>query len=167
MNRRSILLAMSAAVAHAVSPAVAHAAEDFDDPAAKLVSVTAAGGRTVTFSRDDLAALPQTRFETSAPWIATAVFEGPSVAQLLRIVAPEATFEQAEITALDEYTASADVPRLLADGAIVAVKQNGAFMPVAEKGPALLIFPFDDKPELKDKAHFGLCIWQISRIRLS
>ncbi|MCE7027877.1 hypothetical protein [Jiella avicenniae] len=168
MSRRSVLLAISAAAAHPFSFVSAHAAGDFDDPAEKLVSVTAGRGRTTRFSRDDLAALPQTRFETKAPWIATpAVFEGPSVAQLLRAFAPEAAFERAEIAALDEYAATADVSRLVADDAIFAIRQNGAFMSVADKGPALLIFPFDDRPELKDKPHFGLCIWQISRIRLS
>ncbi|NDW05121.1 hypothetical protein [Jiella pacifica] len=167
MNRRTVLLAISAAVAHPLSSVVAHATENFDDPAARLVSVTA-GGRTMTFSRNDLAALPQTRFETKAPWIATpAVFEGPSVAALLRAFAPEATFERAEIGALDDYMVAAEVPRLVADGAIFAIRQDGAFMPVAQKGPVLVIFPFDDRPELQDKSHFGLCIWQISQIRLS
>ncbi len=167
INRRSALLAIGVAALCRLDRAAA-AATDYDDQATKLISLSDAAGRTTTFSRDDLAALPQTRFATRAPWMTDPVdFSGPSIAALLEAFAPDATFERIEIVALDDYVASADVSTLVADGAILAIKQNGAFLPVAEKGPALMIFPFDDRPELADKPHFGLCIWQISQIKLS
>ncbi|MCB8838976.1 hypothetical protein [Aurantimonas sp. VKM B-3413] len=147
---------------------VAAATEDPDDPAAKILSVVDGDGRTAKFSRLDLAQLPQTRFVTAAPFLKTPTpLEGPSVSQLLRAFDPDRTFHRIEIVALDSYLVSADISQLEADGAILAIRQDGAFLPIAEKGPAYLVFPFDDRPSLKDKSHYGLCIWQISQIRLS
>jgi len=167
INRRVALLGLSA-TALSVMGTASFAAEDFDDPAAKVIAVRHGEGRTTVFSRDDLASLKQTRFETMAPWIETpSVFEGPSIAELMRAIAPREEFDQVEISALDSYFVSAKVPHLVDDGAILAIRTDGAFMPVAEKGPVLLIFPFDDRPGLNDQSHFGLCIWQISQIDFS
>lgn len=167
IDRRSALLAIGATALCPIDM-IAAVAADYDDPATKIISVSGADGRTMTFSRDDIAALPQTRFETRAPWIETpAVFGGPSIADLIAAFAPGATFEQVEIVALDDYAVSAGVSDLIADGAILAIRQNETFLPIANKGPALIIFPFDDRPALADKPHFGLCIWQISQIRFS
>lgn len=167
-SRRSALRAVFLALALFPLGLVAAAAEDFDDPASKVISISIADGRTASFSRDDLAALPQVKFETKAPWIEEpTTFEGPSIAELVRAFAPDETFRRIEIVALDGYVAAADIAELVADDAILAVRQGGAFLPVSNKGPALMIFPFDDRPELQDKPHFGLCIWQISQINLS
>ncbi|ORE99053.1 hypothetical protein ATO4_01765 [Aurantimonas sp. 22II-16-19i] len=162
-----MLTGISATALCAVAPP-ALAAGDIDDPATPMVTVTDGGGRTMALSRNDLARIEQTRFETTAPFMTTPRrMEGPSIAALLRSFDPDRTFERVEIAALDAYLVAADVASLVADGAILAIRQDGAFLPVADKGPALLIFPFDDRPALQDKRHYGLCIWQIAEIRLS
>ncbi|MBP0614261.1 hypothetical protein [Jiella mangrovi] len=139
-----------------------------DDPATKVVEITDNSGRSMSYSRNDLLQMRQTRFRTAAPFMQPAsLMEGPSVAELLDVFAPGESFRRIEIAALDSYVATADVTKLVADGAIIAVKRDGALLPIADKGPACLIFPFDDRPALKDKRHYGLCIWQIVEIRLS
>ncbi|MBO0905654.1 hypothetical protein [Jiella sonneratiae] len=167
ISRRSALFAIAASALGPIGSAAARAG-DIDDPATDVLSVSDASGRSAHYSRQDLAALKQTRFETKAPWIEEpAVVEGPSVAELLRAFAPRASYEAIAITALDDYLVKADVAQIVADDAVLAIRQGGAFLPVSKKGPAFLIFPFDDRPDLADKPHFGLCIWQIARITLS
>ncbi|MER0236551.1 hypothetical protein ABRA89_00230 [Fulvimarina sp. MAC8] len=148
----------------------AHAAAQwpFDDPAAKVVEIAGATTSPKTLSRADLAELEVTRFTTALPWNdETAHVEGPSITELLRSVDPEGASTRIEIEALDGFAITADIGQLVADGAILVVRQDGAFLPVSRKGPAFLMFPFDDGPELKNQARFGQCIWQISRIALS
>ena len=167
ISRRSALLGMCAAIAMPVTSR-AMETDDPDDPAAKILSVSDADGRTMEFSRLELSQIPQTRFVTAAPFLKTpTAVEGPSVSQLLRAFGAGRTFHRIEIVALNSYLVTADIQQLEADGAILVIRQDGAFLPLSEKGPAYLLFPFDDRPALKDKSHYGLCIWQISQIRLS
>ena len=167
ISRRTMLTGLSATALCSLAPP-ALAAGDIDDPSTPILTVTDGGATTMAFSRNDLAAIEQTAFETTAPFMTTPRrMEGPSIAALLRAFDPNKTFERVEIAALDAYLVEAEVSSLVADGAILAIRQDGAFLPVADKGPALLIFPFDDRPALQDKRHYGLCIWQIAEIRVS
>lgn len=166
ISRRAMLTGLSATALCCLAPP-ALAAGDIDDPSTPILTVTD-GGVTLAFSRNDLAAMEQTAFETTAPFMPIPRrMEGPSVATLLRAFDPNKTFERMAIAALDSYLVEAEVPALVEEEAILAIRQDGAFLPVADKGPALLIFPFDDRPALQDKRHYGLCIWQIVEIRLS
>ncbi len=39
-------------------------------------------------------------------------------------------------------------------------------MSVREKGPLVIIYPFDDKPELRDAVHYSRAIWQLRSLEL-
>jgi hypothetical protein len=68
--------------------------------------------------------------------------------------------------ALNDYA----VPLPMSDansGAIIAYKMNGEYMPVRAKGPLWIMFPFDDKPELKTEAAYSRCVWQLRRLTIS
>lgn len=167
LHRRSFILGSLAA---GLAGRSVHATprRSFDDPAAKIIEIAGATTSPKTLSRADLAELGSTRFTTALPWNdETARIEGPSITELLRSVDPDGTSTRIEIEALDGFVITADIEQLVADGAILVIREDGAFLPVSRKGPAFLMFPFDDRPELKDQARFGQCIWQISRIALS
>ncbi len=69
-------------------------------------------------------------------------------------------------TALNDYAA----PLPAADaqtGAIVAYRMNGEYMSVRGKGPLWIIYPFDERPELKAEAIYARSIWQLRKMTLS
>jgi hypothetical protein len=37
-------------------------------------------------------------------------------------------------------------------------------MPVRDKGPLFIIYPFDSKPELKSQTFYGRAVWQVAKI---
>jgi hypothetical protein len=47
---------------------------------------------------------------------------------------------------------------------ILALKRNGEYMPVRDKGPLFVIYPFDSKPELKTQTYYGRSVWQVAKI---
>ncbi|WVT76298.1 hypothetical protein QM996_29310 (plasmid) [Sinorhizobium chiapasense] len=48
----------------------------------------------------------------------------------------------------------------------MALKQDGRYMEVADKGPLFVIYPFDDKPELKSEIYFSRSVWQVRTITI-
>jgi hypothetical protein len=47
---------------------------------------------------------------------------------------------------------------------ILAFRRNGKHMPVREKGPLFVVFPFSDQPSLRVQQRFAQSVWQVSRI---
>ena len=47
---------------------------------------------------------------------------------------------------------------------ILAVKRNGEYMPVRDKGPLFIIYPFDSNPELKSQTYYSRSVWQVAKI---
>ena len=160
-------MGLSAAIMAPAATMAAVETTNIDNPETQIISVTTRSGDATKLSRMDLAALPQTAFTTTFPWSKTPRrLEGPSIADLVDRFDPERRASTIEFVALDAYLVSTEIDRLVRDEALLALRQDGAYLPVADKGPALLMFPFTDRPELDDKAHGSLCIWQIVEIRL-
>lgn len=112
-----------------------------------------------------LEAMPKASFKTSTPWIeGVSTFDGVPLAALLSIV--EARGDTITAVALNDYAA----PLPVADaenGAIVAYKLNGDYMSLRKKGPLWIIYPFDDKPELKTETVYARSVWQLRKMTLS
>jgi hypothetical protein len=68
------------------------------------------------------------------------------------------------IAALNDYSADIDVADTESIDVILAFKRNGKYMPVRERGPLLVVFPFSDEPDLKVQQRFIQSVWQVSRI---
>jgi hypothetical protein len=49
---------------------------------------------------------------------------------------------------------------------VVARLLDGKPMSVREKGPLFVIYPFDDRPELRTSVYFSRCIWQLKAIEV-
>jgi hypothetical protein len=117
------------------------------------------------FDMQMLEAMPKVTIATTTPWIAgKATFEGVLLKDLLARIGADGTTISA--VALNDYA----VPLPMSDansGAIIAYKMNGEYMPVRAKGPLWIMFPFDDKPELKTEAAYSRCVWQLRRLTIS
>lgn len=122
-------------------------------------------GVTRDYSVSQLEALGMTTVETTTPWHDGKVkFEGVPLNKLMEQTGASGTI--AAVLALNNYRT--DIP--LADfkryPVILALKMNGAYMPVSEKGPLFVIYPFDSSPELKSELFYSRSAWQVRRITI-
>ncbi|MET0259182.1 MAG: molybdopterin-dependent oxidoreductase [Methylobacterium sp.] len=110
-------------------------------------------------------ALPQTRFRTTTPWHEGSVeFSGVTLEDLVASAGVEA--RELQLIALNDYAVDADLSELIEAGALLATRQNGEPMPVTDKGPVFVAFPFDDRPELRHQTYYSRSVWQLTEIVL-
>ncbi len=118
------------------------------------------------FTLDMLSALPQHQFRTRTPWHAgSPQFSGP----LLRTVLDKVQAQGQVLRAIGLNDYVVELPASDADdwNVIVALLQDGRPMPVRERGPLFIIYPFDERTELRRQQYFNRSVWQLCRLEIS
>jgi hypothetical protein len=146
-------------------------AESLPQPTGKPV-LTVTGKITVTnddgkavFDRQMLEALGETAFSTATPWYdGPHKFEGVPLDKLLDILG--ATGGRLVVTALNDYVTEIPIEDARKFGVILALKRDGQYMPISDKGPIFIIYPFDSNSELKAQVYYKRSAWQVSRIEV-
>lgn len=111
------------------------------------------------------AALPRQRLVTSTPWYDTPrTFEGPLLRDLLAAVGAHGRVLR--IDALNDYAASVPATDAFDFDILVADRIDGTLIPVRERGPLFLIYPFDQVPELNTEQYYQRSVWQIRSIEV-
>jgi hypothetical protein len=167
--RRTALLAAATCLTTALLPlTLARALEAPKGPV--LLSVTGAVTHTnengaASFDMALLAALPRHSFSTKTPWYPQPrKFTGVLVRDLLGSVGAKGSTARA--VALNDYRADMPTDDLVRHGAMIAYLLDDQPMPVREKGPLVIIFPFSDRPELRTAVHYSRAVWQLKRLEL-
>jgi hypothetical protein len=115
------------------------------------------------FDRAMLESLGMVGVETSTPWHNGRVkFEGVSLDKLMKHVG--ATGQRVVAVALNDYSTEIPIEDFAKYGAILALKRDGEYMPVKDKGPLFIIYPYDSKPELKSQTYYGRSAWQVAKL---
>ena len=128
------------------------------------IAVTNDSGKAV-FDRQMIEALGETGFSTSTPWYdGSHKFEGVPLAKLLDTVGSAG--DRLVVTALNDYVTEIPAADARKFGVILALKRDGQYMPVSDKGPIFIIYPFDDNSELKAQVYYKRSAWQVSRIEV-
>ena len=117
-------------------------------------------GLSVHLDRALVDALPRKQVKTENPWDdGPVVYEGVLLRDLMKFAKADGT--TATVSALNDYRA--DIP--LADmdkyDVILADKRGGVALPVRDKGPFFVVFPFTDFPELAYEARYAQSVWQV------
>jgi len=100
---------------------------------------------------------------THTPWHDGAVtFGGPRLWDLLEPLKPAGA--TLHVTALNDYSVDIPLSDLKRYQPVLAWQLNGKPIGVRNKGPLLLIYPFDAYPELQNQLYYGRSIWQIKTI---
>ncbi|MCC8931605.1 molybdopterin-dependent oxidoreductase [Rhizobium sp. 'Codium 1'] len=121
-------------------------------------------GDTAQFDRAMLDGLKHRKAEMETPWTEGKVtFEGPLLREILTAVGATGTI--LKVRALNDYAADvpADDARLQA---ILATKLDGKPMSVRDKGPLMLVYPFDLDADLYNEKYFSRSVWQIKEIEV-
>lgn len=161
-----------AAVLVPVPPAIAASAALTQPEGQVILEVTGAiargngeGGAVARFDLAMLEALPQRDTVTATPWYeGPQHFKGPLIASLLDAVAAEGT--RLRVTAINDFSAELPVAEVLALPVILATRLNGERMPVREKGPLFVIYPFDEVTGLLNETTLNRSVWQVKAIEI-
>lgn len=113
----------------------------------------------------DLKMLEQMRLvelKTTTPWSQVAMtFEGVSMQSLMDAVGAKGTYIVAH--ELNYETAEIPMGDLERFHPILALKRDGYYMPVSDKGPLLIIYPFDSDRQLKNYVYYDRAVWGIEK----
>jgi hypothetical protein len=165
-RRLAILWTWATALA-AVSP-FAHALEA---PTGKVL-LTISGDLQVRnaaegaiFDMAMLEKLPQRSFSTKTPWYPEArKFTGVLLRDLLAAVGGRGKTIKA--VALNDYRVDIPLDEALRNDLMVAYLLDDKTMPVREKGPLVLIYPFDGQPQLRTAINYSRAAWQLKQLDL-
>jgi len=168
LSRRRLGAALLGAAA-ALSPRPGRAAAFPAAPEGRPI-LTVSGGIGVTnaegearFDRDMLEQLGTTGFETSTPWYTGLVrFDGVPMRRLMEAVG--ARGERASAVALNDYSTEIPVADFFRYDVLLALKRDGQYMPVRDKGPLFIVYPFDSNPELQHQRFYSRSVWQLARL---
>jgi len=120
---------------------------------------------TAQFDRAMLEALGLVAIETATPWYEGRVrFEGVSLDKLMKQV--EAKGDRVSVVALNDYATEIPIADFAKYNVILALKRNGEYMPVRDKGPLFIVYPFDSDPELRTQTYYARSAWQVARIEV-
>jgi hypothetical protein len=164
MQRRAFALASLAAWFTAPM-----AAGSLEPPAAApVLAVTGrvrqpnVGDRAV-FDLPMLERMPQASFTTRTPWYAQPrKFTGPLLRDVL--AAAGAQGQWLRVQALNDYRVDIPFDDAQRFDMIVARLLDDKPMPVRDKGPLFIIYPFDLRPELRNALYFSRSAWQLKTI---
>ena len=109
--------------------------------------------------------LPQHSFSTRAPWYPKPrKFNGVLFSEFLKALDSQATAVRA--VALNDYRVDIPTDDLIRHGALIASHLDDQPIAVRDKGPLLIIYPFDARPELRTAVHYSRAIWQLRGLEL-
>ena len=122
-------------------------------------------GETAEFDRDMLESLGSSSFTTWTPWYNSPVtFSGVPMARLMHVV--RATGTRVLAIALNDYETSIPVSDFTQFNVLLAIKRNGHYMPVSDKGPLFIVYPYDSNPNLKTQKYYSRSAWQLASLEV-
>ena len=117
------------------------------------------------FSIAQLEELGTEEIKTSTPWHDGIVtFEGVPLARLMEHVG--ASGDNAAFLALNNYRTEIPLSDFATYHVILATRKDGNYMPVSDKGPLFVIYPFDSFNELKSELYYSRSAWQVRSITI-
>lgn len=146
-------------------------ADDLPSPTGKVI-LTISGaitqhnrGADAVFDRPMLEALGSSSFQTRSPWYNGAdLFAGVLMRTLLQKVG--ASGRMLVVTALNDYTTQIPLSDFTRYGVLLALKRDGKYMPVSDKGPLFIVYPYDSDPELRRQTYYSRSAWQVSEMQV-
>jgi hypothetical protein len=117
----------------------------------------------VEFDRQALEALGMVSIETSTPWYKGPVkFEGVPLEAIMKAVGAKG--ERVVAVALNDYSSEIPIEDFAKYKTILALKRDGEYMPVRDKGPLFVVYPYDENPELKSQKFYSRSVWQVAKL---
>jgi hypothetical protein len=128
-----------------------------------ILTISGRVSGSTQFDRESLEKLGLVTIETATPWhTGTVKFEGVPLKVLMKQVAASGTTVQA--LALNDYSTEIPMEDFEKYNVILALKRDGEYMPVRDKGPLFVVYPYDSDPELKSQKYYSRSAWQVKAL---
>jgi hypothetical protein len=122
-------------------------------------------GETARFDMKMIESLPQHSFTTSTPWFDKPVkFTGPLLSDVLAAVKASGTTISA--VAINDYKINIPLTDIAQFQVIMARQIDDKDIPVREKGPLFVVYPFDSSAELRTSTYYERSIWQLKALEV-
>ncbi len=122
-------------------------------------------GERAEFDMDMLAALPQHSFTTNTPWYKEPrKFTGPLLRDVLAAVGAQGKTLRA--VALNDYKVELPVEDSKRFDVVMARLMDDKPMPVRDKGPLFIIYPFDSNEALRSELYYSRAAWQLKSLEV-
>jgi hypothetical protein len=110
-----------------------------------------------------LDALPQRTLVTKTPWHQGAIrFTGPLLRDVLALVGAKG--DKLYAVALNDFTGTIPMADVNEHDVVLAHSINGKRLTVRDKGPLFIIYPFDQKPQLRSSVYYARSVWQLHKL---
>lgn len=101
--------------------------------------------------------------ETSSPWYNKRVrFEGVSLEKLMNLVGAKGT--KVTAVALNDYVTTIPMEDFKKFNVILAMKRDGNYMSIRDKGPLFVIYPYDSIAGLQSQTYYTRSAWQVAKL---
>ena len=121
------------------------------------------GDEVARFDREMLETIGTVELTTQTPWYDDEVtFEGVPMSKLMEVVGAEGT--EVLVTALDDYRSVIPMSDFDLYRVVLAMRRNGELMPVRDKGPLFVVYPYDSDPELQSERYYMRSVWQVNKL---
>ncbi|MBG6075552.1 molybdopterin-dependent oxidoreductase [Polaromonas sp. CG_9.11] len=115
------------------------------------------------FDMDMLAALPQHSFTTNTPWYKKLKkFTGPLLRDVLEVVGVQGSVLQAQT--LNNFKVEIPLADTRQFPMVLARLMDDKPMPIREKGPLFIVYPFDTNTGLHTARYYSRSAWQLRTI---
>ncbi len=147
-------------------------ADKFPRPSGKIL-LTLSGNientneaEKAVFDLASLENLGMVRLQTTSPWYRgqMTTFEGISLQKLMDYIGAKGSV--VKVTALDDYTTEIPLRDFKKYNVILALKVNGEYMRIRDKGPLFVVYPYDSLPELNNHVYYSRSAWQVSKMNI-
>ncbi|WP_020682391.1 molybdopterin-dependent oxidoreductase [Marinobacterium rhizophilum] len=123
------------------------------------------GDGVARFDREMLEDLSMHLTRTDTPWTEGVIaFEGPLGRRLLDYVG--ARGQTLIVTALNDYSTEVPLADFYEYDVILALKMDGDYIRIRDKGPIFIVYPFADNPALHTEVIHNRSVWQLKSIRI-
>lgn len=116
------------------------------------------------FDQQLLESLEQHEVATSNPWFADQnTYRGPLGRAIIKAVgAEDATIMR--ISSINSFLADIPVSDFMDYDVILALQKNGQLQSIRDRGPLFVIYPFDQRANLRTQMHYNRSVWQVKAI---
>lgn len=122
-------------------------------------------GDTAVFDRSMLEALGVATIHTRTPWYDTVVsFQGVPMKLLMDRIG--ASGQELMVTALNDYTTQIPLADFDEYNVILALKRDGKYMEISDKGPLFIVYPFDSDRSLQQQVYYSRSAWQVAQMQV-
>lgn len=122
-------------------------------------------GDTALLDREMLESIGSAKIRSQTPWYEQPVeFEGVPMQALMDYVGAKGN--DVTLTALNDYQSTVPMTDFEQFGVILAMKRDGQVMPIRDKGPLWLVYPYDSNPELNTDKYYSRSVWQIKELNV-